>query len=138
MRRNRSIPDAAVIPELGYADVPAAAEWLCDRFGFRERLRIASHRIQLLIGDGAVVVTERASGAGRADSAHSVLVRIEDADAHHAKALAAGVRIIRPPQSHPFGERQYTAEDFEGHIWTFSQTIDDIDPASWGGILRDP
>jgi len=136
MRRNRSIPDAVIIPELGYPDVSAAAEWLCDKFGFRERLRIANHRIQLSLGSGAVVVTERASGAGQADSAHSVLVRIEDVDAHHAKALAAGVRIIRPPQSYPFGERQYTAEDFGGHVWTFSQTIDDVDPASWGGVLH--
>jgi uncharacterized glyoxalase superfamily protein PhnB len=138
MRQNRSIPNATIIPELGYADVPAAAQWLCDKFGFQERLRIANHRIQLLLGDGAVVVTERASVEGRADVAHSILVRVEDVDAHHAKASAAGVHIIRPPQSHPFGERQYTAEDFEGHVWTFSQTLADIDPASWGGILHEP
>ena len=138
MRRNRSIPDAAVIPELAYADVAAAAKWLCEKFGYRERLRIANHRIQLLIGNGAVVVTELPAGVNRADSAHSsVLVRVDDVDAHHAKASAAGVKIIRPPQSHPFGERQYTAVDFGGHVWTFSQTIDDVDPASWGGILSD-
>ena len=46
MRRNRSIPDAAVIPELGYPDVPAAARWLCDAFGFAERLR-ATHCVPL-------------------------------------------------------------------------------------------
>lgn len=137
MQRNRSIPDATIMPELGYADVPTAAQWLCDNFGFRERLRIANHRIQLLLGHGAVVLTERTTAGGRVDTAHSVLVRVEDVDAHHAKALAAGIRIIRPPQSYPFGERQYTAEDFEGHVWTFSQTITDVDPASWGGILRE-
>ena len=137
MRCNRSIPEAVIIPELAYADVPAAAQWLCDKFGFRERLRIANHRVQLSLGTGAVVVTERASGTSQGDSAHSVLVRIEDVDAHHAGALAAGVRIVRPPQSHPFGERQYTAEDLGGHVWTFSQTLEDIDPASWGGIVND-
>jgi uncharacterized glyoxalase superfamily protein PhnB len=136
MRPNRSIPDAVVIPELAYADVPAAAQWLCEKFGFRERLRIADHRIQLLVGEGAVVVTERASVAGQVDTAHSVLVRIEDVDRHHTKAVAGGVRIIRPPQSYPFGERQYTAEDCGAHVWTFSATFDDIDPASWGGILH--
>ncbi len=137
MRRNRSIPSAGVIPELGYRDVLEAAKWLCDNFGFRERLRIANHRIQLLIGDGAVVVTERASSTGKADSAHSILVRIEDIDEHYAKTLAAGVQIMRPPESYPFGERQYTAEDLGGHVWTFSQTIDDVDPSSWGGVLSD-
>jgi uncharacterized glyoxalase superfamily protein PhnB len=64
------------------------------------------------------------------------LVRVENVDQHCTTAMAAGARIIRQPQSYPFGERQYTVEDFEGHIWTFSQTIDDIDPASWGGILH--
>jgi uncharacterized glyoxalase superfamily protein PhnB len=108
---------------------------LCEKFGFRERLRIANHRIQLLIGNGTVVVTERAPNVGQADSAHSVLVRVEDVDARHTKASTAGVKIVRPPQTYPFGEKQYAAEDFEGYIWTFSQTIDDVDPASWGGIL---
>lgn len=136
MRPNRSIPNAAVIPELAYADVTTAAKWLCDKFGFKERLRIANHRIQLLVGEGAVVVTERAPHLEKADPAHSVLVRVENVDQHHAKALSGGVRIVRPPQTYPFGERQYTAEDFEGHVWTFSQTVDDVDPASWGGILH--
>jgi uncharacterized glyoxalase superfamily protein PhnB len=135
MRPNRSIPDAVIIPELAYADVIAASQWLCEKFGFRERLRIANHRIQLMLGDGAVVVTERSSEGPQIDSTHSILVRIADVDAHHAQAVAAGVCILRPPQSYPFGERQYTVEDFGGHIWTFSQTIDDIDPASWGGIV---
>lgn len=135
MRRNRSIPNAVIIPELAYTDVPAAALWLCEKFGFRERLRIANHRIQLTLGTGAIVVTERGSPGQPTDSAHSILVRIEEVDAHHAQAAAAGVRILRPPQSYPFGERQYTAEDLGGHAWTFSQTIEDSDPASWGGIL---
>jgi uncharacterized glyoxalase superfamily protein PhnB len=136
MRQNRSIPDAIVIPELAYKDVLIAAKWLCDTFGFQERLQIANHRVQLLVGTGAVVVTERPGDLERADFAHSVLVRIENVDQHYAKVAAMHVKIIRPPQSYPFGERQYTVEDFEGHVWTFSQTIDDVDPASWGGLLH--
>jgi uncharacterized glyoxalase superfamily protein PhnB len=136
MRPNRSIPDATVIPELAYSDVITAAKWLCDTFGFQKRLQIGNHRIQLLVGTGAIVVTERAASLRQVDFAHSVLVRVENVDQHYATAMAAGARIIRQPQSYPFGERQYTVEDFEGHIWTFSQTIDDIDPASWGGILH--
>jgi len=136
MRNNRSIPNVTVIPELAYADVALAAKWLCDKFGFRERLRIANHRIQLMVGEGAIVVTERADGSGAGDSTDSVLVRVANVDEHYAKALSEGVRIVRSPQTYPFGERQYTAEDFGGHVWTFSQTIDDVDPASWGGILH--
>ncbi len=36
-----------------------------------------------------------------------------------------------------YGERQYNAEDPWGHQWTFSQTLADVDPADWGGILRE-
>jgi hypothetical protein len=28
-------------------------------------------------------------------------------------------------------------EDLGGHRWTFSQTIADADPASWGGTLME-
>jgi len=135
MRLNRSIPNAAVIPELAYADVPAAAKWLCEHFGFQERLRIADHRVQLNVGEGAVVVTRLESASAEIATAHSVLVRIENIDAHYARVVSKGIRIIRPLKTHPYGERQYTAQDFAGHVWTFSQTLEDVDPASWGGIL---
>jgi hypothetical protein len=32
--------------------------------------------------------------------------------------------------------RQYLAADLAGHRWTFSETLADVDPASWGGELR--
>jgi uncharacterized glyoxalase superfamily protein PhnB len=137
MNRNRSIPNAAIIPELGYPDVAAAAAWLCDAFAFAERLRIGSHRAQLTFGGGAIVVTERAGGASTEPGGdHSVMVRVDDADAHCARATEHGARIIRPPTDHPFGERQYTAVDPGGHVWTFTQTIADVHPRDWGGDLR--
>ncbi len=55
---NRSIPSATVIPVLAYPDVNQAAAWLCDAFGFSVRLRIGDHRVQLNVGDGAVIVRE--------------------------------------------------------------------------------
>jgi uncharacterized glyoxalase superfamily protein PhnB len=108
-----------------------ASDWLCRAFGFTERLRIGDHRAQLVFGDGAVILTDR-KPTQRAD----VLVRVDDADRHHEHARKSGARILQPPTDHPFGERQYTAEDIGGHVWTFSQSIADVDPASWGGTLR--
>jgi uncharacterized glyoxalase superfamily protein PhnB len=132
---NRSVPAATVIPVLVYQDVVEATDWLCDAFGFSVRLRIADHRAQLTYGDGALIVT---SGDIGDVASHSVLVRVEDADAHHEHAAAAGARIVSPPTDHPYGERQYTAEDPGGHHWTFSQSIADVDPADWGGVLVVP
>lgn len=136
---NRSIPDAVIIPVLAYADVHEAAAWLCEAFGFAERLRIGDHRIQLTLGTGALVVVQRELPAGAAvDASHSIMVRVEDADAHCARAEAAGARIVQRPTDHPYGERQYGAVDPGGHAWTFSQSIADVDPASWGGVLAKP
>ena len=130
---NRSVPNAQVIPELAYDDVGEASDWLCDAFGFTERLRIGAHRAQLVFGGGAVIVIERAEGEAPASS---VLVRVEDADSHHERTASHGARILRPQADYPYGERQYTVQDPGGHSWTFSQSIADVDPASWGGTLR--
>jgi uncharacterized glyoxalase superfamily protein PhnB len=69
-------------------------------------------------------------------SDHGVLVRVPDVDAHFARAAAAGAEIVSPPQTYPFGERQYSARDVGGHRWTFSETVEDVDPAMWGGTLE--
>ena len=56
-----------------------------------------------------------------------VYVRIErDIDAHCARAREAGATIVNEPADQFFGERTYLAVDFEGHHWTFSQTIKDV------------
>ena len=133
MLTNRSIPATTIIPVLSYPDVLAAAAWLCDAFGFAERVRIGDHRVQLVLGDGAVVA--RDGGGEAASSDHSVMVRVEDVDAHCARAESRGARIVQPPADHPFGERQYSVLDLAGHAWTFTQSIADVHPRDWGGEL---
>jgi len=136
LARNRSIPDAAVIPVLHYADVPQAVAWLCRAFDFTERLRIGSHRVQLLTADGrgALVAADGGPGAvAAAANAQSLMVRVADVDAHCAQARAAGAELLSPPTSQPYGERQYSVRDLGGHAWTFTQSVADVDPADWGG-----
>jgi uncharacterized glyoxalase superfamily protein PhnB len=70
-------------------------------------------------------------------ASHSVHVRVDDVDAHHDRAAAAGASIVSAPTDYPYGERQYTVEDHVGRRWTFSQSIADVDPADWGGTLAD-
>ncbi len=127
---NRSMPPGVVIPELPYPDVRAAADWLCRTFGFTERLRIGNHRAQLTFGTGSIVVTQ-----GNAPSPASVMVRVDNIDHHYAQAKQSGALILSPPTDYPYGERQYTAQDPGGHRWVFSQTMEDVDPSSWGGTL---
>src|SRR5262245_61249048 len=133
MRANRSIPSCTVIPVLAYPDVNAAVDWLCNAFGLTVRLRIADHRVQLNVGDGAVVARDSATSPAP-PSGHSVMVRVEDAHAHCERAKQHGARIVNPPTDYPFGERQYSVEDIGGHVWTFSQSIADVAPETWGGV----
>jgi uncharacterized glyoxalase superfamily protein PhnB len=125
------MPRCTVIPVLAYPDVGEAIDWLRDTFGFSLRLRIANHRAQLNVGDGAIAITEQRDRAGQESG--SVMVRVENLDSHHQRAIRHGARVIDPPADYPFGERQYTVEDFAGHRWTFSQSIADVDPKDWGG-----
>ncbi len=46
-------------------------------------------------------------------------------------ARAAGAEILAEPESQFYGDRTYRARDPEGHIWTFSQTLEVLSPAQW-------
>jgi uncharacterized glyoxalase superfamily protein PhnB len=142
MKTNRSIPQPVVIPVLIYPDVREAVAWLTAAFGFAERVRIGeSHRSQMQVGDGAVIVADvrRDRIPPRpGESTHSVLVRVEDARAHCERARASGARILEEPTDFEYGERQYLAEDPSGHQWLFSETLRDVAPEEWGGELVTP
>src|SRR5215471_11934819 len=140
---NRSAPGATVVPVLVYDDVDSAVDWLCATFGFTERLRAggpggpASHA-QLKIGDSAIMLGRRGAEFKPPrpnEVCQYVIVHVQDVDEHFERARKAGAHIVRPPVNMPFGERQYTAEDPGGHRWTFSQSIADVAPETWGARL---
>lgn len=135
---NRSMPPGIIIPVLVYDDLSSAVTWLCETFGFQERLRIGNHRSQLTFGGASVVVTARRGDSRPPEggsTTHSIMVVVEDVDAHYEHVKATGARIMGPPTEYPFGEKQYSVEDPGGFIWTFSQSTADVDPAEWGGEL---
>jgi uncharacterized glyoxalase superfamily protein PhnB len=117
-----------VIPVLIYPDPGVAADWLSKAFGFTIRLRIANHRIQMKAGGGCITVAE---GTVAASNSHIVQVRIEDARAHCERARKHGAIILTEPTDHPYGERQYNAQDFHRHRWDFTETLADVAPEEW-------
>jgi uncharacterized glyoxalase superfamily protein PhnB len=142
MLANRSMAPGTIIPVLSYPDVREAAKWLCVAFGFVERLRVADHRVQLRLGDASVIISLGLPRDGEVRNAmqatQSITVRIDDVEDHCVRAKAAGAVILHEPQIFPYGEKQYSAEDLGGHIWVFSQSLADVDPADWGGELVGP
>ncbi len=137
---NRSAPSGTIIPTLFYDDVAEAITWLCDVFGFTERLRAGDSHAQLAFGNGGVMLSKsRTEGTTecrpRADYAGiKLLVRVDDVDRHFEHTRQRGARIILPPETHFYGERQYSVEDFAGYRWTFSQAVADVDPSVWAQV----
>jgi uncharacterized glyoxalase superfamily protein PhnB len=140
MMTNRSAPPGAVVPWLAYPDVDRAIAWLTGAFGFTERLRTppepdgSIHHAQVAVGAGCVVLTSSGQET-RPGHCPSLFVPVDDVDAHCEHARQFGARIVSPPRTCEFGERQYTAEDLAGYRWTFSQSVADVDPESWGAIV---
>ncbi len=126
---------ATTIPCLNYRDADAAVDWLCRAFGFTPHAvyRGEDGRVihaELAYGDGMVmlgpfaagefgkkVMTMPADTGGRCTQSISVIV--DDPDAHHARAVAAGAEIIMPLVNASYGGRGYSARDPEGHAWSF-------------------
>jgi uncharacterized glyoxalase superfamily protein PhnB len=119
----------ALCPYLYYENTPAAMDWLARAFGFSERLRVTGD-------DGSVQHAEMELGAavimmgsppGYKSAAHlgqvtsSIYVRVDDVDAHYARAVAAGAGILREPADQSYGERNYGASDLEGQHWWFAE-----------------
>lgn len=109
---NSSAPPGPVVPILIYQDVSKAIDWLSGAFGFIERLRTAPepdgtiHHAQLAVGAGAVMLTGQRDPS---EAIQRVYVQVENVDGHCERAKKFGARILRPPNTCPFGERQYTA-----------------------------
>jgi uncharacterized glyoxalase superfamily protein PhnB len=132
-----------IVPMISYEDAGAAVDWLCEAFGFTEKGEryvmddgTVGHAEIELAGNVVMLATpNRDYESPRTHRANceaarrwhdnswvvdGVLVEVDDLDAHHARAVAAGSNVVRAPEEGPDG-RLYTAEDLEGHRWMFQQ-----------------
>ena len=64
---------------------------------------------------GALVKPSRDRGGATG----AVYVVVPDADAHHARATAAGAEVVEPLSDKAHGGRGYGCRDLEGHVWSF-------------------
>lgn len=135
--------DQRVVPMLSYEDVGRAADWIVRAFGFEEVERYEDERtvthVTLKLGDGIVFLgnpgpdyrgpkklAETCEDARRMLETRyvvdGVMVEVDDIDAHFRRARSAGATILSELEDNPgVGQRQYRAEDIEGHRWMFAQ-----------------
>ncbi len=128
------MPDfhSPIFPGLRYRNASAAIDWLCRVFGFE---RHAVHggpngiilHAELALGNGMILL-----GSGKDDEpgqgfktpaelggieTRSVYIVVPDADAAHTRAVAAGANVTIPLHDTPYGSRDFTVKDPEGHSW---------------------
>lgn len=122
------MPDDVLIPVIGYPSVPDAVEWLRLAFGFRLRWIVGTHRAQLSVGDSAAIALVVGAPTPGADH---VMVRVESLEIHRDRASEAGAQVSGIGDF-PYGERQYSAIDFAGRAWVFTESVADVAPGDWG------
>lgn len=120
-----------------YDDPRAALDWLAKAFGFETRVMVTGPEGQVVhsemeFGEGVIMVGGSDGYADRKSpralggvNTQSVQLFVDDVDAHCARARAAGAVIARQPESKDYGDRGYGALDCEGHLWWFTQRMDE-------------
>ena len=106
-----------VFPALRYADGAAAIEWLSKAFGFEKHVVVPGPggsvaHAQLRFGAGMILLGSSTDSTGTnpwATTPQGVYVR----------AKAAGADIVRKLADTPYGSREYSVRDLEGHLWSF-------------------
>lgn len=107
-----------IFPTMRFADADAALEWLARAFGFQQRAvhrdeQGIVHHAELSLGSGTIMLGQGDPGD------RGIYVAVPDADAHYARAKAAGAEITREIEDTPYGSREYAARDLGGHAWSF-------------------
>jgi len=141
---NRSVPVSTVLPHLVYRDVIEASDWLTKVFGFQEHFRYGQpvSGIQMFLGRAVIMLTGPRQGtqspALLGHGTQTLTVMVTDVDAHYARTKQQGAMIWEGLHETIYGERQYGAEDLDGHRWIFSAHARDLNPEEWGATVVNP
>jgi uncharacterized glyoxalase superfamily protein PhnB len=128
---------------LYYEDASTAIDWLCRAFGFEVRLKVEGdggriEHSELTFGEGLIMVSGidkrekfphiKAPSEIGGGNTQSMMVYVDDVEAHCKRAREAGAKIVVEPATHDYGEdywvdRGYECADLGGHHWWFYQRL---------------
>jgi uncharacterized glyoxalase superfamily protein PhnB len=123
--------EQTIFPALRYRDAPAAIEWLGRALGFEARMvvdgapgtvahaELTCGRAMVMLGSARPPDADDYSAAAPPPGGSALYMVVEDPDAHHERARAAGAEIVRALQDTDYGSREYSARDPEGNVWSF-------------------
>jgi uncharacterized glyoxalase superfamily protein PhnB len=117
----------ALSPVFRCANAPTAIDWLVRAFGFTVR---SDHRTpdgsvahaDLLFGSNSIGISSVSTSGPNSPWARvrqGLYVRVDNPDAAHDRAAAAGAEIVSPLQDMDYGSRDFTLRDPGGHLWAF-------------------
>jgi DNA-binding transcriptional MerR regulator len=121
---------------LVYEDIEAALDYLVRVFGFGpgELMRDSDGQVvhaEIQAGDGEFWLHMESEPFGLKTPKHlggasgTMAIIVGDVDAHHRHAAEHGATIRYQPIDQPYGYREYSAVDPEGHLWSFMKPIDE-------------
>jgi PhnB protein len=118
-------------------DAISALEFYREAFGAIEVMRLmgADGRIvhaELTLGDSRIMLAEEndtfRSPHAFSGTTVSLLMYVPNVDAAFDRAIAAGIKILRPVADQFYGDRSGTLEDPFGHVWTLATHKEDVAP----------
>jgi uncharacterized glyoxalase superfamily protein PhnB len=114
-----------IVPEVRYRDVKAAVAWYRDQLGFEMTFEVPGPggtpaHVEMRLGNSYVFLSPYSDEGAFADVKQFLNLIVDDPDSHHARAKAAGAKILIAPTDTPFGARFYALRDAEDVVWWIS------------------
>ncbi|HRW38267.1 MAG: VOC family protein [Acidimicrobiales bacterium] len=131
-------------PYLAVDGADDAIAFYCDVLGFERRgdvMRSPDGRIghaEIVLGDSVVMLADEWPEAGNVGPATiggtpvMLHIYVEDVDAVHAAAVAAGAETVREPEDQFYGDRLAVFLDPWGHKWSVATHLEDVPPEEMG------
>lgn len=122
------------ISTLVYEDLEAAHDYLIRVFGLGpgELTRDGDGNVvhgEIEAGDGLLWLHPEAAHLGLQSpktlggSTATMVIMVDDVDAHYRHAVSEGAKIRYEPVDQPYGYREYGAHDLEGGLWSFMKAL---------------
>lgn len=136
----KAIPEGyeGVTPYLICKNAEAAIDFYTRAFGAVELFRIGEPGMvghaELKIRNAIIMLADEHPEMGALSpetvggSPISLMIYVEDVDDFTGKAVAEGLKVLRPVEDQFYGDRSGQFEDPFGHKWSFATHIADISP----------
>ena len=119
-----------IYPTFRYRDAGKMIDWLVEAFGFSihakymEGEKVAHAQLaygasMIMLGSARDDAFGAMVGGPGENGGKSIYVAVDDADALHARAKAAGAKILEAPTDRDYGSRDFICADPEGNVWCF-------------------